>query len=582
MKRKVKLDRPEISSEEIRKGRDFKSVLNKVKAAPAAKPFYKTWGFLAGTAALVTTAAIWLMINYFSSVEHTRGEITVVAGAGLQETTKDISLHRRPGSPFIAPPFDGLDMPFEKFKLSAEKGGRIRTSKGSFLTFPESSLQNDEGKQVKGDVEVKVREFHDPVDFFLSGIPMTYDSSGVHYDFESAGMIEVYAFQGGKVLKIDPEKPVKVEMVSNDPDGSYNVYSLDTAIKNWIYRGRDELQKFPDQKSPVAVSDTADRLPVLTRADNLSREITEVRKDINQMENTKPMQPKQHTKGRYTFNIDVDKKEFPELTIYKDVLWEVDPSNTDFTDDMYKITWEDAVIKEGEVRGTYQIILKSRTLKKVFSVSPVFEGVDFEKAKKLFDDRFSQFQQQLNLKKETEKKLQSEYNEVLSQIKKNNSLNGQVQTEMKKRQAESDLQTQLFGLNANVLRTFSIAGFGIWNCDNPHLHYANPFSAVTYLKNGQPLDAVDICLVNLKLNGMVTTWVPRQSVFTTRLASGKNMAWTISQDMKLLVCMEKEFTYAQSHPGAEGLVSLVFTEAPVDVGSPDAIKKYLFGTLSLE
>lgn len=44
-------------------------------------------------------------------------------------------------------------------------------------------------------VKITYREFADPIDFFVSGIPMEYDSAGRKYNFESSGMCEINAYK---------------------------------------------------------------------------------------------------------------------------------------------------------------------------------------------------------------------------------------------------------------------------------------------------------------------------------------------------------------------------------------------------
>lgn len=594
MKRKLNLDRQEIRSEEIAKGRDFKAVLEKLKAKPPTKPLYKNGWFLSGVAGLALVATTLLVMNYKNASEQEGKYASEQEGKYASEQVSRYSGEQVGGvnkdTRFIRPPFEEVQIPFESYTIKMGKEAKIKTQKGSVLRFPKGTLKDEHGNVVKGEVEVRVREFHDPVDFFLSGIPMTYDSAGTQYHFESAGMIEVYAFQGGKVLKIDPEKPVKVELVTNDPEGNYNVYQLDTTERIWVYNGKDQVKA--DKKSakpelkdsllmePFAVFSLSD---YENQIGMINSEIQLVQKDIIQLENTKPLEPRRSTPGRFTCNIEGNQKEFPELQAYKDVLWEVLPENKDFTEEMYKITWDDAVIKDGEIRGQYIVTLKKGSLKKQVTMIPVFEGKDYDAAKTLFDSKVKEYSQKYDQKKELEKKLLQEHDAL---VKKAEEEMSRVKAEHKNMtdamREELKLQEQLFSIRSNVMRCFSLTGFGIWNCDNPHLQYSTVLKAVLKKEDGQRVEDLDVCIVNLRYNGMVNNWVPENTPLRTKVAQGDNLAWTISRDKKLLVCDSRSFAAGMKAKTPDGTKELVFKETAVDVKSLVEIKKYLFESASLQ
>ena len=95
---------------------------------------------------------------------------------------------------FIHNPLKGVDVPFDVFEFNAETGDTIYYKSGSFLLFPSNSLVDAKGKPVKGKIKITYREFLNPIDFFISGIPMDYDSGSTKYTFESSAMCEIHAF----------------------------------------------------------------------------------------------------------------------------------------------------------------------------------------------------------------------------------------------------------------------------------------------------------------------------------------------------------------------------------------------------
>ena len=98
----------------------------------------------------------------------------------------------------ISPAIDGIDIPLSEYSVSASAGDTLYYSSGSIIIFPANSFVDKKGRVVSGDVQVRYREFSNPVDFYLSGIPMDYEDAGKHYTFESSGMAEILAFRGSK------------------------------------------------------------------------------------------------------------------------------------------------------------------------------------------------------------------------------------------------------------------------------------------------------------------------------------------------------------------------------------------------
>jgi len=178
-------------------------------------------------------------------------------------------------------------------KIDANKGGVYEHKTGSRIVIPQSAFVDDKGALIEGDVDIRYREFHDYVDFFLSGIPMTYDSAGVTYTLESAGMMEVYAEQAGKRVRMAPGKDLNVELVSyiNVPDvnvpPAYNIYKLDEEAKNWVFTDVDKIQIMEDDLVNLDPND-----PTTPAKQDLRKELKRIKKlkesELARIENTIP------------------------------------------------------------------------------------------------------------------------------------------------------------------------------------------------------------------------------------------------------------------------------------------------------
>lgn len=140
----------------------------------------------------------------------------------------------------VAPPIPPAEPSFAKQNIAAESGGSYDLNPGLRLVVPERAFMDDRGREITGEVELEYREMHDPVDFFLAGVPMHFDSAGQRYQIESAGMIEVYGYQDGQSLQLAPGKTIRVELTSQvlfagaNLTLDFDLYYLDTLQRRWL------------------------------------------------------------------------------------------------------------------------------------------------------------------------------------------------------------------------------------------------------------------------------------------------------------------------------------------------------------
>ena len=190
------------SSDDIKKHQDFDALIDQYDqgqsdGSASPKPKRKL-GKLIKRGLVAAAAAVGLLI--------------LSIGFGKGKKNKNLANN----APYVNPPMEET-VPEEIVSAKVEdahQGGRIIFKSGTVAVVPPRAFANRAGEVVGGEVEVKIKEYHDYVDFFLSGIPMEYDSAGVSYQLESAGMIEIYAEQDGRRLDIMPEKAIDIELKS--------------------------------------------------------------------------------------------------------------------------------------------------------------------------------------------------------------------------------------------------------------------------------------------------------------------------------------------------------------------------------
>jgi hypothetical protein len=207
--RKININRPNISSEEILKRKNFNEVLSNYQVM--TKPFYKTSWFGASVTSLVMVALVTVLV-LTNEPEKTSTNTTPIAE--VKDSTKQELVSYKEDAPCIVPPIKDKGVKYDSYTINANKNETITHSTGSKITIPKGSMVDKNGNAVNGEVEIRYREFHDQVDILLSGIPMTYDSLNTTYTFESAGMVQIFGYQNGEEVFVNPNKPIKVEMQS--------------------------------------------------------------------------------------------------------------------------------------------------------------------------------------------------------------------------------------------------------------------------------------------------------------------------------------------------------------------------------
>lgn len=134
----------------------------------------------------------------------------------------------------IKSPLPELDIQFEEFEIDNSKDQIIKTKRGSSIKIQANSIVNKDN-EAAGTVKIKYREFHDAVDILVSGIPMDYNTQGIRRNMQTAGMFELRAEKGADVLSLAAGKTIDVRMVSYEAGNDYSFFHLDENGKGWEF-----------------------------------------------------------------------------------------------------------------------------------------------------------------------------------------------------------------------------------------------------------------------------------------------------------------------------------------------------------
>ncbi len=151
---------------------------------------------------------------------------------GLVSIMSNCSRHKTTYHQKIEAPVAGHDIPFQEYSFQQDSGLTVERSTGTMIKIAPGSFEKNDGSPITGPITLKVREFHNPSEIFQSGIPMSQDSLRNNF-LQSAGMIELRAFNNGEELKLKNNKSVDVELAGFKASDGYQLYYLENN-KNWI------------------------------------------------------------------------------------------------------------------------------------------------------------------------------------------------------------------------------------------------------------------------------------------------------------------------------------------------------------
>lgn len=332
----------------------------------------------------------------------------------------------------IIPPIAGVEVPLSNNEVIAEEGGTIQFDNGTNIIIPANAFVDKNGNEVKGKVVIDYREFHTPADIIASGIPMTYEADGEVYNFESAGMFQIEGHDKvGNEIEVAPEKKITVNMASHRGDDDYGFYTLNEKTGKWKFNKKSKPDK---NENKIKIKAELESTP----------------------SPTEPRLPEAYDEKKFTFDLSVDTKSFPELRSFKGIVWRYagqDPKNDPEKDkSIFRTRWSNIKLSgiEGE-ENLFQLTLSNFKSSRSMVITPVFKGKDLQTAMAKFEKKKAKFDKLLAERKEQEK---------------------------------------LADLNAEFIRSAQLSGFGVFNYDR--YYHRNDVLLVNadFIIDGKTMDEV--------------------------------------------------------------------------------------------
>ena len=486
--------------------------------------------------------------------------------------------------PYLHAPMEEAQPQFARYDFMANQGGVYEYESGSRLVVPASAFMNDRGEYIEGEIQLYYREMHDHVDFFLAGIPMTYDSASITYQMETAGMMEIYAEQNGERIQMAPNKSIAVELVStinlpnlNAPP-SYNVYRLDTASRNWIYQDVDRLQLLEEplvqDEGPLkAIKDQliSDLATIEIEADKALAAI-----EASVPKPVAPIEPKVLNNDQPTFEVDLlegilqeGQAELQTLQEqYGEIIWQLTPNNPDYDARAFDIVWQNAkLLKRSDL--DYQLTLIHGTKEVNLNIVPVLSGEDFDRARANYESDLQAYEQALR-----------DWENLLAAQKEALA----AETEAKKKSAQEDYMEKMRSLLAErpeisedqqmikrrIVNRFKASGLGIWSCDRLIMPTTD-LKASFKDQNGQTINQSVAYLVDKSKNTVYRFYINSDTKIPFN-PNSKNLMWILTEDHKLAMYPPEDFKRINQQKGSHTFQMKMIDQV---VATEDDLRKHL-------
>lgn len=492
--------------------------------------------------------------------------------------------------PYVNAPLPQVQARFANFKVQANQGGVFEYENGSKLVVPAEAFMNDRGQLIEGEVDIKYREFHDYVDFFLSGIPMVYDSAGIEYNLESAGMMEIYAEQNGVRVNMAPGKAIDVELISQvaapnmEVPAGFNIYKLDEEERAWVYQTVDDIEFAeeeelfsdidPDDDSPenLAKIDYRDALQQIEQ-----RKITSIeRLNAQYPLPAEPIQPRRRNGTMPSLELDFldnlqnnDPASVALRKKYDGVVWQISPNSPPFNENAAQIIWEDFKLEQLNKRDFSLTLIKGDNELNIL-INPVLNADQYQQALAEFEQEFQQFEQ---AQADRQAKIAEQTAALEAQLAEERALAEATFEERiaKYQAAGNDAAATDEIIKRKVINRFRASSFGTWNCDRPLPPFVYELAASFANKKGQKYNHRQGYMVDKRRNTVQQFYVTDGA----RIRFDKNsdnLMWLVTEDNKIARFMPADFKQIK-----EGQEAFVFemTEIDQEIKNPLEVREIL-------
>lgn len=571
MSNKINMDRPEISSEEIARGKDFDTLMQQYQASqsagqagvPQAKPFYTKVWFVGGASVLAVTAVI-ATILLVQKPEKTESEQTTYT----PETEAEQQIPTTETKPTLQAPFANITLPAANYSVNPAIGFETTYEPtGARINIPENAFVDETGAVITESVNVRYYQFTDATKIYGAGIPMTYEEGGENYHFESAGMIEVRAFVNGEQVFANPDKSITVELPTQQTSSDFVMYYLDEGEVKWRFAGEDNL-RYESNLLAEATNDnwdywaTEEGFQMRNQIEEAEESFNTTQQKLQTLIAQKPIEPKKVDPTKERFLPVFSANEFPELAGYEHLMFEVGVENPQGILKSYDGTVVgDMVITQGTERGTYDVRFATNAgFVDVVGCVPVYSAETYPTALTRYTDAIEEFYIEKGALERTSNEAKTMLENLMIQVQEI-TIGGAV---------NNFITPVANNAASTVIRVFTIKSFGIYNCGSPQNLPSQAMVKATFIdQNGNDINPAAVWLAEKDRVVMFTYSNNSFEEFRFN-PEARNVLWTVTDTGELAVFNEEDFSNMKKIKGKYEFVMRTYP-----IGSLDDLANHL-------
>lgn len=441
----------------------------------------------------------------------------------------------------FSPPLENVNVDYERYYVDVTNPQLIQTISGTTLDIPQNAFLRPNGELVTGNVRIEYREFNDPIDMVFAGVPMMEEENGETYTFASAGMLEFRAYQNEEELVPNSENLITVNYNSPFSGTDYDLFELNPETEKWENLGKDSITEanltldtglymepvypqrpvfptYPYRKQKVWINYKRYKRKKKQSRKNLPLTISSGSKRTRRDTNNKVYSEFRYL-NKLKFKVDynsIDQEEFNDLNDLLDEIFQFNKvANRVRTNRNTSFGWgylnsvEDITLEPNTERDNFDLLVIKSGEEVRIPVEPVNLPNKAEVAQKRLERYYARYKQKLNQRKNdwkvVEKSHEKEIIKYREDLKQYEEYLEEYRAQVLKmnERAYTDLKTYSAS-EQNVIRSFSLTGFGTFNCDiRGRMQDPKPLLAQLQNQEGSNLHVNKIYILDKSNNGVL-------------------------------------------------------------------------------
>ena len=215
---------------------------------------------------------------------------------------------------------------------------------------------------------------------------------------------------------------------------------------------------------------------------------------------------------KYSLDLKVNKENYPELDQYEGTIFEINESEEKFDPIIYKIQWQGATLSDSKIKDNYTLQLTREDSSISLTVYPVVK-----------DEFYLQAINQYHQEKSEYQALANNYEDDF--------------------EAYNDHSGMTLGteVRSSIIREFSIAGFGIYNCDTPRMQPQLMAKKTILNTDSVQLKFNQYFVANTTRNSVVTLGTYEQDSKVKYYKKSPTVAWFVNDNGMISVINSEQF-----------------------------------------